>query len=194
MSYLNEDLNNSYYEFIDFANLNDDEKTMVWQWRNHESIRQWMNNKDVIKIEDHLIFLNDLKSDTTKKYWVIKRKNKYIGVYSIVNLKDKIGEGGYYIAPELHNYNLGVEFCYFTFNFLFDIFGIQKIYGYALKNNKGANSLSKLLGFSRQIATKIIDGSYFDYYYGELTVEKWNNEIKDDKRIKKLLSYTLNKI
>ncbi|MCX6226037.1 MAG: UDP-4-amino-4,6-dideoxy-N-acetyl-beta-L-altrosamine N-acetyltransferase [Bacteroidia bacterium] len=174
--------------------MKDEEKRTVLQWRNHMSIRQWMYNTNIIEWEDHLKFLNGLKNDPTKKYWLVKRENKDIGVSSIVDIDDKSGEWGYYLAPDLHGTNLGVEFYLFTLNFLFNIVGMEFLKGYAAVKNKGANSFNDLFGFSKKPVTKIIDKKSTEFFYRELSVDTFNNKIVNDQKIERLLKLTLTNI
>ncbi len=193
MSALDQYIRDGVYEFTDFGDLNDEEKKMIWEWRNDESIRQWMNNRNLIAFEAHLEFLNRLKTDQTKKYWLVKRKGEYLGVYSIINLNELEGESGYYIAPRYHDQNLGTEFCYFTFSYIFNVVGIKKLYGHALVTNKGANSLSRLFGFSEKLITKSIDNKNYDFYYGELTREEWFDKIENSRKIERLVLFSISK-
>ena len=143
-----------------------------------------------ILVSEHLAFLINLKTDDTKKFFLIRRKGCYIGVYNLFNIKNREGESGFYIAPEMQEKNLSVEFCYFTFSHLFKNH-IEKIYGYALTSNKNANSLNKLFGFSQVETTKSVNGTDQKYYYGELNRQTWNEKVSSNPRILQLVEYSL---
>ena len=51
---------------INFIDLTESLLKMVLSWRNEESIRLWMHNKDIITIEEHLKFVNSLKNSKDK--------------------------------------------------------------------------------------------------------------------------------
>ncbi|EJE1649208.1 UDP-4-amino-4,6-dideoxy-N-acetyl-beta-L-altrosamine N-acetyltransferase, partial [Campylobacter coli] len=53
--------------YKDFITLNLDKLKLVWQWRNDESVGQFMLNKS-IKFEEHLNFIEQLKTSKDKKY------------------------------------------------------------------------------------------------------------------------------
>jgi UDP-4-amino-4,6-dideoxy-N-acetyl-beta-L-altrosamine N-acetyltransferase len=180
------------YKFINFINLNDDEKLIVFGWRNNESVRKWMYSDDPISLDTHFKFIESLKSDESRSFFLVKRGNKYVGVYSLVNKKNHSGEGGFYLSPDLKDENLSVEFCYYTFSFLFEKQRIEKIFGYALVDNKNANALNRLFGFSQLETNKTIDGVEKSYYYGELDRESWYNKVISNSRIIKLVEYSLN--
>jgi UDP-4-amino-4,6-dideoxy-N-acetyl-beta-L-altrosamine N-acetyltransferase len=83
------------YENINFIDLNEYEINLVLSWRNNPKIKMWMHNKEDISLNDHLIFINSLKHDDTKDYFLVKKMDKYIGV---VDLNKKFL--GIYANPE----------------------------------------------------------------------------------------------
>ena len=50
------------YSFINFINLNEEEVSLILEWRNNASIRRYMYNKDIISLENHISFVKSLKS------------------------------------------------------------------------------------------------------------------------------------
>ncbi len=77
-----------------FLELTDEEKWSVLRWRNHPDIRSRMFSSHEISLEEHLSFLNHLKSDPTSLYWKVgdkgvvslkrvdkKNGNAYLGIY-----------------------------------------------------------------------------------------------------------------
>ena len=57
IKFRNQDLNYGDFHFKNYVNLTLDEKSMVLEWRNDESIRKWMYDKEVIELQNHLSFL-----------------------------------------------------------------------------------------------------------------------------------------
>ena len=181
------------YNLKNFEDLNDEEILLVWKWRNDIKIRQWMYNKTEIIFENHLKFMDSLKSDTRKKYWVVFRNNKPIGVSSIVNIENYTGEWGYYIGPKFHDENYGVEFYYYSLKFAFEQLGFEKLYGFALVENNRANSLNNLFGFTRKTVKKEMADGIKDFYFMELYSKTWMESTKTNQKIKRLLELTINK-
>src|SRR3989339_1351263 len=87
------------YSFTSFIDLGPDEVEKVWGWRNHESIRKWMYHTEIIPMENHLKFIKKLSNSKDKIYFLVKRENVPIGVFSIIDINNDQGEWGYYIAP-----------------------------------------------------------------------------------------------
>jgi UDP-4-amino-4,6-dideoxy-N-acetyl-beta-L-altrosamine N-acetyltransferase len=180
------------YQFLNFICLDNDEKQMILSWRNDERIRKWMYNTNIITIENHLSFIANLKDNQAKKYWLVQRNNRKIGVMSIVNIENKVGEWGYYMAPEWHEANLSVEFYNYSLMYLFEVEEMNKLYGYERIGNKNANSLNNLFFFEKKLSTKNMDGTELSFLYRELTRDTWNMKVKNNDRIKKFLDFTSN--
>ena len=180
----------TFYSFKNFTSLSEAEIYQVWEWRNHAEIRKWMYNQDIIPLEKHIQFITGLKNNITKLYWLVQRKNISIGVLSVVDIKENCGEWGFYIAPEFREKYLGVEFYYYSLGYLFNVIRMKKLYGHALVKNTAAVSLGNLFGFHQELMVKEIDGIAQDFYFSNLTKEKFNNEIQNNSKILKLLNFT----
>lgn len=91
------------YKFKNFVCLTDEEKQMILNWRNHEKVRNMMVNKDVISLEDHLLFIEGLKNRDDCYYWLVSDPSGInVGVLDVIhiNSKEDIGEIGYYLNQE----------------------------------------------------------------------------------------------
>lgn len=77
-----------------FIDLTDEEKWLILSWRNNPDVRSRMFSSHEISLEEHLNFLNQLKTDQTSKYWMVEDKgvvslrridlkngNAYLGIY-----------------------------------------------------------------------------------------------------------------
>ena len=85
-----------------FVELTDEEKWTVLSWRNHPDVRSRMFSSHEISLEEHIQFLNKLRSDSTSLYWKVadkgvvslrkidtKNGNAYLGIYKNPNCSDK---------------------------------------------------------------------------------------------------------
>ncbi|WP_286426772.1 UDP-4-amino-4,6-dideoxy-N-acetyl-beta-L-altrosamine N-acetyltransferase [Myroides marinus] len=185
-------INENEYVFVNFTELTSVEKEIVLIWRNDISIRKWMYNSSEIKLEDHIRFIDSLGERKDRLYYLVKRNDVSIGVFSLLDYTGKEGEWGYYLAPEYHGSNLGVEFYYAVLSYCFTYLKLEKLIGFALLSNVGANSLNKLFGFVSQVVTK--DG--YDEQYNSLFLSReiWQRSIVNDKKINRLLKLTQNKV
>lgn len=180
------------YCFTNFIELAIEEKKLILEWRNDESIRKWMYNTDAISLDKHLQFIEMLRKDESKFYFLVKRKGVPVGVVSLIDIKDNIGDWGYYIAPSFHNKNLGVEFYHHALLYFFTTLKFSKIIGYVLKDNKSANSFSDLFGFSKALQLKEIGEATQEYYFREITAEIWKETVLGNPKIDRLLQLTIN--
>lgn len=89
---------------INFVNLTAVEKEMVRTWRNHENVRKWSYQDQIISMEEHVGFIEKLKADNRNFYWLVRNKREeYIGVISLikVDFKNKNAYLGIYSNPDL---------------------------------------------------------------------------------------------
>jgi UDP-2,4-diacetamido-2,4,6-trideoxy-beta-L-altropyranose hydrolase/UDP-4-amino-4,6-dideoxy-N-acetyl-beta-L-altrosamine N-acetyltransferase len=171
------------YTFVNFTLLNPGEKELVWRWRNHESIRKWMYNTSVIPFENHLAFIEKLKTEATKTYFLVKRAQIPIGVFSILIVEDGVVDLGFYLAPKYQHKKLSTELYYYIQKYVFEILCFKKIIGYVLVENNAANSLNELFGCVRQKTKRMVNGKIREYYFIELTEETWFGLVKTNKTI-----------
>ncbi|NPA10881.1 MAG: UDP-4-amino-4,6-dideoxy-N-acetyl-beta-L-altrosamine N-acetyltransferase [Epsilonproteobacteria bacterium] len=82
-------------ELIPFYDLNEKEKNMVLKWRNSPEVSKYMNTKE-ISLKEHSQFIESLKNNLQKHYFLAKEHNKYIGVIYLNG-----NEIGLYKNPDL---------------------------------------------------------------------------------------------
>ncbi|MGN8440662.1 UDP-4-amino-4,6-dideoxy-N-acetyl-beta-L-altrosamine N-acetyltransferase [Helicobacter pylori] len=89
---------------IDFTQLNDGEKLLVLEFRNHPNTALWMYSAN-ISLKTHLQFIEDLKNSPSHRYFLFKEEGVYLGVGSItkINFFHKHGYLGIYKNPFLKN-------------------------------------------------------------------------------------------
>ena len=136
------------YTFRNFIALTEQEKEKVWKWRNEESIRRFMYNKDIIPFENHLKFLGGLNEREDVYYWLVERGDEIVGVTNLtsVDLNQSRAELGYYMIPEMQKKGIGIDFAYYNFVFAFCEVGIGTLFGGIDKRNYNAVTLDSYLG------------------------------------------------
>jgi UDP-2,4-diacetamido-2,4,6-trideoxy-beta-L-altropyranose hydrolase/UDP-4-amino-4,6-dideoxy-N-acetyl-beta-L-altrosamine N-acetyltransferase len=171
------------YSFENFTSLTPGEKELVWRWRNHEAIRKWMYNTSVIPNENHLTFIENLKTDTVKTYLLVKRDTIPIGVISFTLVEDGVADLGFYLGPEYHHKKLSAEFYYYILEYVFEVLHFRKVIGYVHIENNATLSLLELFGHVRQKVKRTVNGKMMEYYLCELTVGTWKEVVKKNKII-----------
>lgn len=136
------------YSYKNFIALSEEEKKLVWNWRNEESIRRFMYNKDIIPFENHLKFLAGLKERDDIYYWLIEKNDQILGVVNLtsVDFQESRAELGYYMVPDLQKKGTGIEFAYNNFLFAFSAIGVKTLFGGIDKRNTNAIILDSYLG------------------------------------------------
>ncbi|MCC8071486.1 MAG: UDP-4-amino-4,6-dideoxy-N-acetyl-beta-L-altrosamine N-acetyltransferase [Bacteroidales bacterium] len=136
------------YTFRNFTQLGEEEKKMIWEWRNHPAIRQWMADQGEIPLENHLRFIESLKDRKDRAYWLVEKNGEAVGVADFVKIDYRKGEGepGYYLSPANLNSGLGLEFNYHFRHLLFHTFEVDKFKGYILIGNERAFLMSLFFG------------------------------------------------
>jgi UDP-4-amino-4,6-dideoxy-N-acetyl-beta-L-altrosamine N-acetyltransferase len=84
---------------INFTDLSFNEKIMVLEWRNHPQTRKWMYTQDEISLENHMNFIESLKTREDKLYFVMKKEDEYLGVIDFYNFENNLCEFGLYSNP-----------------------------------------------------------------------------------------------
>lgn len=143
--------------FRGYTTLSIEEKKLLLVWRNDKSIRKWMYNKDVISLENHLSFIEGLKSRYDAYYWVVyDNDGKPLGTCCVTSIdkKNSVAELGVDTVPksEVNGFEVFRECFYFFFNIL----GFDYLYCAVDKDNKSAILLDSFFGcvFDQ---TKIVD-------------------------------------
>lgn len=91
-------------KLIPFTQLSSIQQHLVLQWRNHPQVRRWMLNKEEISLQEHLQFLDKLRTDTTKEYFLVNDNGVDIGVIDFTDI-DQASQSasiGLYANPQLH--------------------------------------------------------------------------------------------
>ena len=90
-----------------FTNLSQQESREVFLWRNSEEISCFMKTKN-ISWEEHIAFLEKLKEEVTKQYFLVFDGEVAVGVVDFVDIqRGDSCEFGIYQNPNLKGYGKG---------------------------------------------------------------------------------------
>ncbi|MFH4258578.1 UDP-4-amino-4,6-dideoxy-N-acetyl-beta-L-altrosamine N-acetyltransferase, partial [Acinetobacter baumannii] len=64
--------------------LGHDDLEMVLQWRNHDDIRKWMVNSDIITLSDHFAWFERNKNRTDRLFYIFEYQQQPQGYISFV--------------------------------------------------------------------------------------------------------------
>ena len=90
-------------KLINFTELSLADKKMVLEWRNHLSIRKWMFTQEEITLENHLSYIDSLKTKSDRVYFLLKEQGNSIGVvdYKDIDFIKSKAFIGIYAKPNL---------------------------------------------------------------------------------------------
>lgn len=144
------------FELVNFTDLTYDQKMMVLTWRNHPETRKWMYTQEVIDENHHLAFLESLKMNHEKLYFLIKNDQHFFGVIDFYNFKDSECEFGLYSNPFDKTAGIGRILESIAINYAFEILKVSKLKLEVFKDNTQVINLHKKYHFVEKY-TKTID-------------------------------------
>lgn len=174
-----------FYTFKSFTELSDSESREIYEGRNHEHVRKWMTSEEPISFDEHLNFINTLKSSSSKIYFRVERMGNFAGVYSLNNFqKGGSAIGGFWIAPYARERLLGLNVIYNCIDYVFKNYSLESIQGYQMIGNKSVAKINSALGFVPANCSSESDSRIF---YLELKRSSWENKFSQDPRLLELI-------
>jgi len=142
-------------QLLNFIDLGQKEKEMILEWRNHPKVRKWMYNQERIKLEEHLSFIDGLKSRNDKLYFLVKKQDEYIGVIDFAQLVKKVSVHiGIYSNPNLKGN--GNILLHTLIDYSFKNLKVKRVFLEVFAENDKAYNLYKKFNF-KEISEKIIN-------------------------------------
>ena len=132
-------------KLLNFIDLTLEEKKMVLEWRNSDVIKKWMYTKEKILLESHLKFIDGLKTESTKLYFLVKSDDKYIGVIDFTKINKENLHMGIYTNPNLKGF--GKTLLELIIDYSFNILNVNEIIAEVFEENPRAYQLYLSYGF-----------------------------------------------
>ena len=143
-------------KLLNFIDLELEEKEMILKWRNHPEIRKWMYNQDEIKLEEHLNFIESLKSRKDKLYFLVKKEEEFIGVIDFLDLDKKEIFYGIYSNPNSKIMGVGRILNEISIDFAFNSLKAHKLKLEVFEDNIQVRNLHKKYKF-RETSQKYVN-------------------------------------
>ncbi len=155
------------YRYKNFVQLTEEEKRMVLEWRNHESVRKWMYNTEIIPLENHLKFIDSLNNRTDCYYWMVYKNDEPDGVISIVDVDYENGrvEPGCYRNPVTSKPGEGLDFFWNFYDFLFRGLEVEECVGGIAVDNVMSILLNSYLGVQHKGKKTLLVQNQFKEFY-----------------------------
>ncbi|TLD83532.1 UDP-4-amino-4,6-dideoxy-N-acetyl-beta-L-altrosamine N-acetyltransferase [Helicobacter sp. MIT 11-5569] len=144
-------------EFKNFVDLNAVERVLVFAWRNHLHIAPLMKTQ-TIPLKEHLKFIESLKQDKSKRYFLVIDGDEVLGVVCFVDIKLGIScEFGIYQNPDLRGF--GAKLMEAMLQYASEVLKVKILHACAFNHNKKAIALYTKFGFC--LTKKDTTMSYF---------------------------------
>ncbi|MDR1584537.1 MAG: UDP-4-amino-4,6-dideoxy-N-acetyl-beta-L-altrosamine N-acetyltransferase [Prevotellaceae bacterium] len=178
------------FSYKNFISLTEEEKLTVLDWRNHENIRKWMYNQDVIEEDSHFAFIKSLEKRQDCFYWLVFREKTPIGVFSITDIDYQVSQAssGFYIDPYHEKAGNGFEFIHTYTRLMFD-FKVKRIYVGILSSNQYVLLINLFIETIFE-TEKCVNGQ--KYLYGTLTKENYFNDIDKKESMREFAKFVRN--
>lgn len=129
-----------------YINLNEKEHIELLTIRNQKNIREVSLDSSVISIEDHLKWVQNLKNNKNKEYYVIFNEEALLGAVNVFDIDNEIKWGIFF----KENASLMIKSMtpLFFIEYVFKTFNKEFLYLQAKNDNINAINFDKNLGFS----------------------------------------------
>lgn len=176
-------------KLIPLTELNTESQLKVREIRNENGVKKWMYTDHSIELNEHLSWINSLKSDKKQIVFVVldeENNNNPVGVVSINSMdqKHKKTDWAYYLTENARG-GLGSAIEYTFINFVFNVLEMQKLNCEVIEGNSSVVKLHKKFLFKDEGFRKsniIKSGERIGVHFLGLTREDWisgSNEVYD---------------
>lgn len=156
--------------------LNVHDLEMVLQWRNHDNIRKWMINSDVIALNDHFVWFERNRNRADRLFYIFEYKQQPQGYVSFVSITNSSAyEWGFYVSPDAEK-GVGCLLGITALNLAFKELGLEKVFGQVLAFNEKSLNFHTKMGFVKEGRLRKHFKDYrgeFDIYQFGLLREEW---------------------
>lgn len=143
------------YALINFIHLDSQQKEMILSWRNDDRVKKWMYTNHNITLTEHLTFIESLKNNDNKKFFLVNDGKKSIGIINFTNITSLSLHMGIYANPSIKG--VGSILLEIIIQYSFEVFKVLKIYAEVFSENKKAYELYERYGFKKYDEKKVYE-------------------------------------
>jgi UDP-4-amino-4,6-dideoxy-N-acetyl-beta-L-altrosamine N-acetyltransferase len=174
-----------FIKLREITKCTDEQKRSVLEVRNQVSVRKFMYTEHEIRLDEHLAWVERLKSDKRQIVFVVLVDNVVSGVVS-VNAIDRLhlkSDWAFYLDENVRR-GLGAALEFGLINFVFDELGLEKLNCEVIETNDAVVKLHKKFSFSEEGFRReniIKNQKRIGVYFLGLTKSDW---LRDRDKIK----------
>ncbi len=172
---------------IELKRLTENELELMMNWRMRQGISKMMFNNVKLTIEGQRKWFEKIKDSTTEIRWVIWKDEVPVGSMYFVDIdrNNMRCESGWFIAEkEGFGFEQVIALQRNSFDYAFDVLGLNRIYGSIMDINKGLPRMLEMCGIDKEGVMKqhvCKDGVFHDITIVGLTKDVWKVKKKSLK-------------
>ncbi len=145
-------------EFKNILDIDRDTQLKIRNWRNHDDVRKYLFNSNLITEEEHFNWLTSLKNNDKNLYFIAYKKNTSIGVVNATKIDNinKSCDVGIYLNPDYFFKGLGSYIYRLFIEYIFNNLNVENIKCEVLGENIASLKLHRKVGFVEDIKRKEI--------------------------------------
>lgn len=177
------------YTFTNYICLSDNLIRQVLEWRNHEDVRRWMYNSDVISYESHINYVQSLRTREDVYYWLVSYQGEPVGSVALTNVCNETNTaelGMYYRQDRVNHSPFGIDYVHSLYDFAMNQLHINRIFGNIRKDNKNSLVLTLFMGASIE-GEEEVNG--IKYIRTLTTVDSFNKKTVQQLSVKQYLKF-----
>lgn len=132
--------------------MSSDDLETVLAWRNHQEIRHYMLNGDLIGIDEHRAWFSRASLDSSRILLIIEEESIPFGFAQFGDIDYRgVAEWGFYVCPAARK-GSGRKLAFCALRYVFEMAGLRKIYGRVVDSNIASIAFHKMIGFKEEQA------------------------------------------
>ena len=152
--------------------MTEDEHRKLLEIRNLDYIRIGTNDGKIIELENHLSWVENLKSDTTKIFYAVYVDGELLGGINLFDMLDEVSHWGLFFRQAINPFVTSFV-TYLLMERGFNQFGVERMNLEVNKQNSNAYKFDLNFGFSVYDEYKNGDEEFFKMY---LNRNDWNSK------------------
>ncbi len=176
--------------------IQSEDEERILEWRNLPEVSKYMYTDHSITVEEHRKWFEKIKTDPTKRYWIIVCDGQDVGLSNIYNLdvsNQRCYWAFYIVSPDVRGKGVGSFVEYSMLHYVFDELNLNKLCCEVLAFNEQVTNMHKKFGFKEEGFFRkhiLKDGQFVDVVSLAMLRNEWEmlkTDIEDRLRKKGIL-------
>lgn len=138
---------------VSLRDLTPADSAMLHQWRNLPEVAQYMYTDHQITAEEHRIWFDSIRDNTTRRYWIITSDGEDVGLanlYSIDRENQRCFWAFYIARPQQRGKGIGGFVEFQVLQYVFDTLKLNRLCCEVLASNQAVVEMHKGFGFAQE--------------------------------------------